>query len=196
MSESSSSSDSRQNSNSRSIHYHEDSSDKVEPEIVVLSLEDKCEDIPIVERHPSMKTTKDKIEEDKAIPLSGDNNYAIPQIVASGNPPKNVSKPTEIIDLSKPADINFSVRHGLAKQVALISGKFDANTETCPCCKFPVGGDKFPLCRSFNLLDELGTSFPLYFKFINFVIVALCICFLVACLPCLIDNSLAGRYYE
>ena len=88
-------------------------------------------------------------------------------MITSGNLVDNLPKSSEIVDLSKPADINFPVRHGLAKQVAIISGNFDTNTQACPCCKFPVGCSKFPLCQSLALLDELGTSFPLYFKFIT-----------------------------
>ena len=127
-------------------------------------------------------------------PVSAPNNYG--SIIA--NKPQAVdSEQVKFIDLSQPADIELARIHGRANKVTILSGvKVDEHSEVCDCCHMPLGQARFPFCGRLFLLGELGASFPLYYIMARGLIVALSLCFSIACIMCIVDNLTAGRYTE
>ena len=102
-----------------------------------------------------------------------------------------------VINLSYPADIELARIHAEANEVTILRGqKIDENAEVCECCRLPLKQRKFPLCTRLHLLGELGSSFPLYYDMARGVVISLSLCFSIACIACIIDNSMAGRYTE
>ena len=136
------------------------------------------EDIPIVPNNP--------------VPVN--NNY---QSIPANKPQAVVSDQVKVVDLSQPADIELAKIHGRANKVMILSGvKMENHIEVCDCCHLPLNQARFPLCGRLHLLGELGSSFPLYYDMARGLVIALSVCFSVACIACIVDNSMAERYTE
>ena len=101
-----------------------------------------------------------------------------------------------IINLSSPGNIEFAEKHSKANEIMKLSGKDIKKAERCECCHMPLDQEKFPLFRSTDQLKELGSSFPLYFHMVKLMLISHMVCFFFACLPCMIENRIAGRVGE
>lgn len=117
--------------------------------------------------------------------------------------PQKKSKKKSMINLSQPADIEIAEKHGMVRLVYCINNQDQNNPEgrgnnyddSCPCCSLSIG-KPFSLFCSISELGPLGSSIQLYFSFIKYLIIAMLGVFLIACIPCIIDNSLQDKYYE
>lgn len=116
---------------------------------------------------------------------------------------KKSSAKKSAINLSQPADIEIAEKHGMVRLVYCIKDR-DLNDlegsnknydDSCPCCSLSIG-QPFSLFCSVSELGPLGSSIQLYFSFVKYLIIALLGVFLIACIPCIVDNSLQDKFEE
>ena len=89
-------------------------------------------------------------------------------------------------------DLELAEKHGRANKIMRLYGKVLSNLVRCNCCNVPLDQEKFPFMRDIDSLKELGSSFPLYFYVTKLMIIALSVCFFVACLPACLALSPTG----
>ena len=51
--------------------------------------------------------------------------------------------------------------------------------DVCPCCGSPFDNQKISLCENHNKLDFLGPGFPLFYEFLIFCIICICLLFCI-----------------
>lgn len=66
-----------------------------------------------------------------------------------------------------------------AKRVSFRTGKPKSAT-ICQCCGLSWDNEKIPICVPVRQLDQLGPGFPLYFKFVLFLILNLFLIFVIS----------------
>ncbi|CAD8205212.1 unnamed protein product [Paramecium pentaurelia] len=90
--------------------------------------------------------------------------------------------------LQMPCDWNVARKHALARRTAPdTKARLDDDDdeepkkpETCPCCGFEIERKEIPYCDDIKSLKFLGAGFPLFYNFLKFCILLLCLQSLVA----------------
>ncbi|CAD8188436.1 unnamed protein product [Paramecium octaurelia] len=90
--------------------------------------------------------------------------------------------------LKMPCDWNVARKHALARRTAPDTkvhhddddDEEPKKPETCPCCGFEIERKEIPYCDDIKSLKFLGAGFPLFYNFLKFCILLLCLQSLVA----------------
>jgi len=89
-----------------------------------------------------------------------------------------------------PPDLVLAKIHGNARRVCepQFSNPELSPTMKCPCCRLPIKNKQHRLWCDPDDLAHLGVCFPLYFSYIKFCFIVLCICLSIAGIMNLIYN--------
>ena len=70
------------------------------------------------------------------------------------------------------------------------------NITKCPCCDHPAEGQNFSFFCKVNDFSELGSSFPLFFTVVKYLVISLFLVLLIAGIPCLVNNYIQDNYSD
>ena len=189
------------NSHSQKSDPEEESIDKLSSDSLKKKPIDPAETIDpqmADEDHPSILNSDSNRDHDPEVheyPILLEVPLRVPNSIPLVTVPEETSD--KFIELYKPADVELAKIHGKARKVARIFNvKLSESVERCKCCNLPVGAERFPLCSNIDSLGELGSSFPLYFVVFKNVVISLLLIFFIACVACIVSNSMAGRQKE
>ena len=88
-----------------------------------------------------------------------------------------------------PPDFELAKAHGIARRVCkpYTPAEYHKSLK-CPCCHLPFENKQFRVGCDVEQLSSLGVCFPLYFSYIKFCVVLLCICLSISGIMNLIYN--------
>ena len=88
-------------------------------------------------------------------------------------------------------------KHKYAKRCKKINFDLNPSMEDednyCKCCNMPIQGEDFEACAPVDDLKELGAGVVLYFLYLKYAIMMLCISFVTAGFWCWLDAYQTGN---